>query len=297
MKRMFCIFILFCLCSLIGVFGDSVSVMEGDSVSLNSSVTKLPEDDNDDILWKYGANKSLIAEMRGDAGIFSIKHDVLDGRFRDRLKLDNQTGSLTIMNITIKHAGDYEVQIRGAELRSKTFSVSVYARLPVPVLNSSQCSSSQYNCSVLCSVVNVSAVSLSWHKGNSLLSSISVSDQIRSLSLDVEYQDKNTYSCVANNTISNQTTQLNITQLCQPCNTPSGLRLPLLHILLISTAAGLLLTAVVVRLNCICKKRQKRVNAPQLYVEYNTDSPQCKKTTRKTKSKMEAVYENVPKKR
>ncbi|XP_073793266.1 CD48 antigen-like isoform X2 [Danio rerio] len=281
MKRMFCTFILFCLCSLRGVFGDSVSVMEGDSVSLNSSVTKIPEDD--DILWKFGANKSLIAEMSGADGIFSIKHDVLDGRFRDRLKLDNQTGSLTITNITTKHAGDYEVQIRGAKLRSKTFSVSVYARLPVPILNSSRCPSSQYNCSVLCSVVNVTAVSLSWYKGNGLLSSISVSDQIRSLSLDVEYQD--TYSCVVNNSISNQTTQLNITQLCQPCNTPSGLHLPLLYIVLICTAAGLLLTVVIVCLNCICKKRQRRVNAPQMYVEYNTDSPQCKKTTRKTKLK------------
>uniref|UniRef100_A0A8C1X6J6 Ig-like domain-containing protein n=2 Tax=Cyprinus carpio TaxID=7962 RepID=A0A8C1X6J6_CYPCA len=221
---MFHRFVLLCLCwwRLIGVFGESVSVMEGDSVTLNTNVTEIHEDD--DVLWKFGAEKSLIAEISREDQIFST-FNVPDGRFRDRLKLDHQTGSLTITNITTEHDGLYELQISGDKLSSKAFSVSVYACLPTPNIrrdfsqnlsSSSSSSSSQQNCSLVCSVVNVSHVTLSWYKGNSLLSSISVSDLSISLSLplEVEYQDKNTYSCVINNPISHQTTHLDISQLC-----------------------------------------------------------------------------------
>ncbi|XDV24058.1 hypothetical protein PO909_028341, partial [Leuciscus waleckii] len=98
--------------------------MEGDSVSLNTDVTEIHEDD--EILWKYGAENSLIAQISRADGISSIFDDVPDGRFRDRLKLEDQTGSLTITNTTTEHAGDYKLEISGAKRSSKTFNVSVY---------------------------------------------------------------------------------------------------------------------------------------------------------------------------
>ncbi|XP_067252738.1 SLAM family member 9-like isoform X1 [Chanodichthys erythropterus] len=251
-------FVLFCLWRLVGVFADrdavkSVSVMEGDSVTLNSDLTEI--DDDDLILWRFETNNTLIAEINVLEDRFTVYDDVLDGRFRDRLKLDHQTGSLTITNITTEHAGDYQLQTSSVR---KSFNLTVYAHLPVPVIsrNSSQCSSSSSsNCSLVCSAVNVGHVTLSWYKGNSLLSSISVSDLSISLSLplEVEYQDKNTYSCVLNNPISNQTRHLNITHLCHTCSAP-----PVsvsLIVLISAAAAGSLL--IVVGICCICRRLRK----------------------------------------
>ncbi|XP_056304460.1 CD48 antigen-like [Danio aesculapii] len=210
------VFVLVCLWHLTGVFGESVSVTDGDSVTLHTGLNKLMGDDV--IKWRFGAENTLLTKINVMTKRLDIYDNVIDGRFIDRLKMDYQTASLTITNIRPEHAGVYKLQTNSV---SKSFSITVYPHLPVPVLirdcSSSSSSSSVQYCSVVCSVVNVSAVSLSWYKGNSLLSSISVSDLSISLSLplEVEYQDKNTYSCVINNPISNQTTHLDINTLCQ----------------------------------------------------------------------------------
>ncbi|XP_073721486.1 SLAM family member 5-like [Misgurnus anguillicaudatus] len=194
--------------------------MEGDSVTLQTDLIDLKSAHL--ILWRFGPQESLIARVNREANTVSIYDDVLDGRFRDRLQVNNQTGDLIITNITTQHTGLYQINISGKQKSSHRFDVTVYARLHVPVISSYclQNSSSVSNCLLLCSVMNARDVSLSWYKGNSLLSLISVSDlNIRlSLPLEVEYQDNNTYSCVVNNPIGNQTQHLNITHLCQTCS-------------------------------------------------------------------------------
>ncbi|XP_026100774.1 hepatocyte cell adhesion molecule-like [Carassius auratus] len=237
-------FILFCLSLWSGVFGDdavkSESVMEGESVTLNPDVNTINE-----LRWHFIQNnkKILIAIINRQNEKKTVYDDALDGRFKDRLKLD-QTGSLIITNTRTTDSGEYTVTGGQKEKPLSIFNLTVYAPVPVPVISrdSSQNSSSSSNCSLLCSVMNVSDVSLSWYKGNSLLSSISVSDLSRSLSLHLECLD-DFYSCVVNNPIRNQTTHLN-TELCQPCSDSVSL-----IVLISAAAAGFLLIVTTV---CLC---------------------------------------------
>ncbi|XP_058617830.1 SLAM family member 5-like isoform X2 [Onychostoma macrolepis] len=259
-------FVLFCVTLLVdGVFGytdevKSVSVMEGDSVTLFTDLTEIQKADL--ILWAFGSDSTRIVQINRMANKISLYEDVLDGRFRDRLKVDHQTGSLIITNITTQHTGLYRFLqiIDRKEVLPKKFSIIVSARLSVPVISSnhSQCSSSSSSsyCSLLCSVVNVGHVTLSWYKGNSLLSSISVSDLSISLSLplEVEYQDKNTYSCVLNNPISNQTRHLDISKLCQPCSAPG---LSAVHIALVCVCA-LAVAAVLCGIYYYCQRKTRK---------------------------------------
>ncbi|XP_077081407.1 uncharacterized protein LOC143735212 isoform X1 [Siphateles boraxobius] len=206
------------LCFILkGVFGDDKSVLEGDSFTLHNYLTNIRTYER--ILWTFGTDSTRIAQINNNK--VSLYNDIFNGIFKDRMHLDHQTGSLTITNTTTEHTGLYQLQIFGGnEVPPKKFNIIVSGPLPVPVIsiNSSHCSSS--SCSLVClSVVNVSHVTLSWYAGISVLSSISVCDLSISLSLplEVEYQDKNTYSCVLNNPISNQTTHLDINTLCHTC--------------------------------------------------------------------------------
>ncbi|XP_051764522.1 SLAM family member 5-like isoform X6 [Ctenopharyngodon idella] len=238
----------FCFLLFKGVSGaedavKTLSVTEGDSVTLHAGLTETQKDDL--ILWTFGPDSTRIAQINKMINKVSLYNDALDGRFRDRLKLDDQTGSLTITNTTNTDSGLYKLQIFGGkEVPPKKFSIIVSARLPIPVI-SRDCSSSSSSssCLLLCSAVNVGHVTLSWYKGNSLLSSISVSDLSISLSLplEVEYQDKNTYSCVLNNPISNQTQHLDITHLCHTCSAPgfSAGVIALVCVCALAVAAGL----------------------------------------------------------
>ncbi|XP_048037415.1 uncharacterized protein LOC125262632 [Megalobrama amblycephala] len=96
------------------------SVKEGESVTLDPGKIKTT---NDSMRWYF--NDTLIAKITGDQS--KISTDVqCNERFRDRLKLDHQTGSLTIMNTRNTDDGEYKVLINNIRFSIiKSFSVSV----------------------------------------------------------------------------------------------------------------------------------------------------------------------------
>ncbi|XP_051763495.1 uncharacterized protein LOC127519868 [Ctenopharyngodon idella] len=116
-------FILFfvCLWRLVDVTDGvkSVSVMEGDSVTLNIDVTETQKYLL--IHWAFGSTR--IAEVSRLTQTNST-YEGPDEGFRDRLKLD-QTGSLTITNTRTTDSGLYRVTVISKETSYMSFSVKV----------------------------------------------------------------------------------------------------------------------------------------------------------------------------
>ncbi|XP_057182183.1 uncharacterized protein LOC130549053 isoform X2 [Triplophysa rosa] len=118
------IFLSYLTCLIVnGVFGDEVkSVMEGHSVTLNTDVIKHKDDL---IVWRYGPENTLLATINGKA-INTQLYDGDDGRFRDRLKLNDRTGDLTISDIRTSDSGLYTLKISSNNRVSyKRFNVTV----------------------------------------------------------------------------------------------------------------------------------------------------------------------------
>ncbi|XP_077094006.1 uncharacterized protein LOC143746123 [Siphateles boraxobius] len=90
------------------VWLDTLKVTAGESVTLNTDIPELEEDSK--ILWTHGDNDTCIAEINRATSKISVYRGN-DVRFRDRLQLDYQTGSLTIWNISMAHSDVYKLQI------------------------------------------------------------------------------------------------------------------------------------------------------------------------------------------
>ncbi|KAK2906670.1 hypothetical protein Q8A67_005655 [Cirrhinus molitorella] len=93
MKIILSLFLL--LLSTKGVFSESVSVTEGDSVTLHTGLTDIQ---NDDVLdWTY-EDKGEFDEING-----------LGGKFKGRVEVNDSTGDLTIRNLKTTDTGVYKL--------------------------------------------------------------------------------------------------------------------------------------------------------------------------------------------
>ncbi|XP_073718464.1 uncharacterized protein [Misgurnus anguillicaudatus] len=96
---------------------EKVSVSEGMSCTLKNNLTEIKKDDV--IEWTFGDDKALIAEINPANKIFRI-FDGDDGLFRDKLKLNPQTGDLNINDSREEHTGVYKVKIIRVHCRCKS---------------------------------------------------------------------------------------------------------------------------------------------------------------------------------
>ncbi|XP_056304456.1 uncharacterized protein LOC130216587 [Danio aesculapii] len=104
------------------VFGETeeteaVSVKTGESVTLHTSLSEIHQDDK--VEWRFGA--IFIAEINRQNKNITVD-DVLKERFGNRLKLEHQTGDLTITNIKTTDSGLYEVAVSNTKTFKKTFN-------------------------------------------------------------------------------------------------------------------------------------------------------------------------------
>ncbi len=101
----------------------SVPVKEGDSVIF---YTDVKTNQQNYIRWHF--NCTRIAQISGDLSFICTDVQCNNGteRFRDRLKLDHQTGSLNITDIRITDSGLYELKINSSSTYSeKVFNLTV----------------------------------------------------------------------------------------------------------------------------------------------------------------------------
>ncbi len=94
--------------------------MEGQSVTLDPD-TKVQKDDL--ILWMFGDQDNLIAKITGKT---RETYEGTDGIFKNRLKLDKKTGSLTIKNMRTELSGLYKLKMSSSKgTTNKRFKVVI----------------------------------------------------------------------------------------------------------------------------------------------------------------------------
>nr|XP_055073908.1 uncharacterized protein LOC129453611 [Misgurnus anguillicaudatus] len=129
---MFYTSLVLCLWTLVGVFGDKVtlvSVMEGDNVTLHTDVTELQIDD--DIRWRF--ENIFIGKIKKAVNNTPIYENNKTLIFKDRLKINSQTGDLIITNITPQDSGCYKVTNVTGNNQFKIFNVTVNASSTVSI--------------------------------------------------------------------------------------------------------------------------------------------------------------------
>ncbi|XP_058877851.1 SLAM family member 5-like isoform X2 [Acipenser ruthenus] len=215
--------------------GQQVKGIVGESFTFPVVIPNLQPDI--EVHWRYGpaGPDSPIARLQEG----KIKTD-FDERFKSRLQLNMNTGSLQIHHLNTEDSGIYQVEtVRN--IFHKRFYLSVYNPVPEPQVM--QIHSANRSCTLLCFVGNASEVNVSWMRDGKPLNTTE-------LEISQEMQGGNvTYTCVASNPASNNTTTVTPSHYCdEKDDAPrSHISIPGIVLAVIGVLAGILIITVYLR--------------------------------------------------
>ncbi|XP_070684298.1 CD48 antigen-like [Pempheris klunzingeri] len=191
---------------------ETVKAREGATVTLNTKETR--GHNKIQIVWMFGPeNPNMrIANVKQQ----EVRTDY-DELFRGRLRLDSQTGALTITPLRVSDSGLYMRTSIGTSVSSQTFNVIVFSSVCPPSIKVSDwINASCGSVTVECSVENSRELILSWFRGRDRLKKTSSADLSSklSLALEIDSKDGDNYSCVAENPVEEKATQLHANDTC-----------------------------------------------------------------------------------
>ncbi|XP_026107639.1 uncharacterized protein LOC113079610 [Carassius auratus] len=104
---------------------DEIKVLSATKGSSETLHTETELQEHDLILWRFGAEGSLIAKVDTEDNHTSY-YDGDDGMFRGRLEMDRKTGSLTIKDLESEQTGEFRLKIiSDRRIVFKRFTVTV----------------------------------------------------------------------------------------------------------------------------------------------------------------------------
>ncbi|XP_056304171.1 uncharacterized protein LOC130216296 isoform X2 [Danio aesculapii] len=99
-----------------------ISLMEGDSVTLQTNLTEILNDDT--IVWLFGPKETMICHIQR-AKDFTSQYVTEDVEFSSRVQVEQKTGSITIRNTRVRHSGEYKLTVFREKTMTKIFNVTV----------------------------------------------------------------------------------------------------------------------------------------------------------------------------